>query len=102
MEWMWRGEYLKDIVREYQRSQQQLKMEKFLPLMPDIKHRAFHELSKQEQASIEKRILSEFRRRTYKNVKEIKTEVCTQTIYEKENSFYVNTVRAERERERER
>ncbi|XP_031784892.1 DNA polymerase epsilon catalytic subunit A [Nasonia vitripennis] len=98
MEWMWRGEYLKASAGEYQRTQQQLEMEKFPPLIPGGKHRAFHELSKQEQAAIEKKRLSEYCRRTYKKVKETRTEVRTQTICQRENSFYVDTVRAFRDR----
>lgn len=98
MEWMWRGEYLKATAGEYQRTQQQLEMEKFPPLIPGGKHRAFHELSKQEQAAIEKKRLSEYCRRTYKKVKETRTEVRTQTICQRENSFYVDTVRAFRDR----
>lgn len=98
MEWMWRGEYLKATAGEYQRTLQQLETEKFPPLMPGGKQRVFHELSKQDQAAFEKKRLSEYCRRTYKKVKETRTEVRTQTICEKENSFYVDTVRAFRDR----
>lgn len=98
MEWMWRGTYLKANQGEYQRVQQQLENEKFPPLIPGGKRRAFNELSKQEQANYEKQRLSEYCRRTYKTVKETKSEVRTQTICERENSFYVDTVRAFRDR----
>ncbi|XP_014238604.1 DNA polymerase epsilon catalytic subunit A [Trichogramma pretiosum] len=98
MEWMWRGEYLKATAGEYQRTQQQLETEKFPPLLPGGRQRAFHELSKQEQAAIEKKRLSDYCKRTYKKVKETKTEERTQTVCQRENSFYVDTVRAFRDR----
>lgn len=98
MEWKWRGEVLKATMGEYQRMQQQLETEKFPPLIPGGNKRAFHEMSKQEQAAAEKKRLSEYCRRTYKKVKETKTEVRQQTICQKENSFYVDTVRAFRDR----
>ena len=43
---------------EYHRIQQQLEMEKFPPQFPGGQHRAFHQLSKEEQASFEKKRLS--------------------------------------------
>ena len=98
MEWMWRGESLMASAGEYQRTKQQLETEKFPPLFPGGKKRAFHELSKQEQAAAEKKRLSEYCRRTYKKVKETRVEERTQTICQKENSFYVDTVRAFRDR----
>ncbi|KAJ8673754.1 hypothetical protein QAD02_005016 [Eretmocerus hayati] len=98
MEWMWRGDVLKASQGEYQRMLQQLESEKFPPMIPGGKHRAFHELSKQEQAAMEKKRLSEYCRRTYKKVKETRCEERPQTICQRENSFYVDTVRAFRDR----
>ncbi|XP_011498886.1 PREDICTED: DNA polymerase epsilon catalytic subunit A, partial [Ceratosolen solmsi marchali] len=98
MEWMWRGEYLKATAGEYQRTQQQLEMEKFPPLIPGGKRRAYHELSKQDQATYEKKRLMEYCKRTYKKVKETRIEERMQTICQRENSFYVDTVRAFRDR----
>ena len=43
---------------EYHRIQQQLENEKFLPKEPGGQPRAFHELSKIEQAEIEKKRLA--------------------------------------------
>ena len=83
---------------EYQRIQQQLEMEKFPPLYPGGPRRAFHELSKQEQASFEKKRLTDFCRKAYKKVKVTRMEERTQTVCQRENSFYVDTVRAFRDR----
>lgn len=43
---------------EYHRIQQQLESEKFPPLSPEGPPRAFHELSREEQAKYEKKRLA--------------------------------------------
>lgn len=83
---------------EYQRMQQQLENEKFPPQFPDGPRRAYHELSKEEQASYEKKRLTEYCKKAYKKVKITNMEEKTQTVCQKENSFYVDTVRAFRDR----
>lgn len=60
MDWMWRGEMLPASKNEYQRIQQQLETEKFPPLFPNGPTRAFHELSKEDQAAYEKKRLSDY------------------------------------------
>ncbi|XP_068968210.1 DNA polymerase epsilon catalytic subunit 1 [Bombus flavifrons] len=98
MEWMWRGEYFTATLSEYQRMQQQLENEKFPPQFPGGARRAYHELSKEEQVSYEKKRLTEYCKKAYKKVKITSMEERTQTICQKENSFYVDTVRAFRDR----
>ncbi|KAL9693094.1 hypothetical protein quinque_012379 [Culex quinquefasciatus] len=98
MEWMWRGEMLPATRNEFQRIQQQLETEKFPPLFPGGPPRAFHELSKEDQANYEKKRLSDYCRKAYKKTKITKLETRTSTICQKENSFYVDTVRAFRDR----
>ncbi|XP_058812219.1 DNA polymerase epsilon catalytic subunit 1 [Topomyia yanbarensis] len=98
MEWMWRGEMLPATRNEFQRIQQQLETEKFPPLFPGGPPRAFHELSKEDQANYEKKRLSDYCRKAYKKTKVTKLETRTSTICQKENSFYVDTVRAFRDR----
>ncbi|XP_076638395.1 DNA polymerase epsilon catalytic subunit 1 isoform X3 [Colletes latitarsis] len=98
MTWMWRGEYLAASLSEYQRMQQQLENEKFPPQFPGGVRRAYHQLSKEEQATYEKKRLMEYCKKAYKKAKITKTEERTQTICQKENSFYVDTVRAFRDR----
>lgn len=83
---------------EYQRMQQQLENEKFPPQFPGGARRAYHELSKEEQVSYEKKRLTEYCKKAYKKVKITSMEERTQTICQKENSFYVDTVRAFRDR----
>lgn len=60
MDWMWRGEMLPATKNEYQRIQQQLETEKFPPLFPNGPNRAFHELSKEDQAAYEKKRLNDY------------------------------------------
>ncbi|XP_047033802.1 DNA polymerase epsilon catalytic subunit 1 [Helicoverpa zea] len=98
MEWMWRGDYLPATRSEYQRIQQQLETEKFPPLYPGGPTRAFHSLPKEDQAAYEKKRLADYCRVAYKKTKVTRTEVRTTTICQKENSFYVDTVRAFRDR----
>ncbi|XP_043787268.1 DNA polymerase epsilon catalytic subunit 1 [Apis laboriosa] len=98
MKWMWRGEYFAASLSEYQRMQQQLENEKFPPQFPDGPRRAYHELSKEEQTSYEKKRLTEYCKKAYKKVKITNMEEKTQTVCQKENSFYVDTVRAFRDR----
>ncbi|KAK3853994.1 hypothetical protein Pcinc_039493 [Petrolisthes cinctipes] len=98
MSWSWRGDVIPASRSEYQRIQQQLETERFPPAEPGGKHRAFHQLNKEEQAAAEKKRLQEYCRKAYKKVKETRTEERWQTICQRENSFYVNTVLSFRDR----
>ncbi|XP_012276956.1 DNA polymerase epsilon catalytic subunit A [Orussus abietinus] len=98
MQWTWRGECMSAGLGEFQRIQQQLEMEKFPSLFPNGPRRAFHQLSKQDKAAYEKKRLTEYCRKVYKKVKVTRTEVKTETVCQQENSFYVDTVRAFRDR----
>ncbi|XP_011882583.1 PREDICTED: DNA polymerase epsilon catalytic subunit A [Vollenhovia emeryi] len=98
MQWMWRGEYLAASLGEYQRIKQQLETERFPPQFPGGTKRAFHELPLKEQATFQKNRLTEYCKKAYKKVKITRMEERTQTICQKENSFYVDTVRAFRDR----
>ena len=60
--------------------------------------RAFHELNKEERANFEKKRLSEYCRKAYKKTHVTKMEERYTTVCQKENSFYVDTVRAFRDR----
>ena len=98
MPWMWRSEVMPASRSEYQRIQQQLETEKFPPKFPGGEHRAFHELNKEEQAKFEKTRLVEYCRKAYKKTHLTRLEERYTTICQKENSFYVDTVRAFRDR----
>ncbi|KAM8817888.1 DNA polymerase epsilon catalytic subunit A isoform 4-T4 [Rhynchonycteris naso] len=98
MAWQWRGEFMPASRSEYHRIQHQLESEKFPPLTPEGQARAFHELSREEQAKYEKRRLADYCRKAYKKIHVTKVEERLTTICQRENSFYVDTVRAFRDR----
>lgn len=98
MSWMWRAEYLPATKNEYNRIQQQLETEKFPSATPAGEPRAFHSLTKEEQAELEKKRLTEYCRKVYKKSKVTAMDEKVTTICQKENSFYVDTVRAFRDR----
>lgn len=83
---------------EFQRIQQQLEIEKFPPKFPGGQPRAFHQLTKDERATYEKKRLTEYSRKVYKKTHITRIEERTTTVCQKENSFYVDTVRAFRDR----
>lgn len=83
---------------EFQRIKLQLETERFPAKFPGGPLQSFHQLPKEEQAALEKKRLTEYCRKAYKRVKQTKTEERTSTICQKENSFYVDTVRAFRDR----
>lgn len=83
---------------EFHRIQQQLENEKFPPYQPGGPPRAFHQLTKEEQATAEKKRLSDYCRKAYKKVHSTRIEERIATICQRENSFYVDTVRAFRDR----
>lgn len=97
MEWAWRGEYLPASLGEFQRIQQQLETETIKP-EDGSAPRPFHELPINEQAALEKKRLSDYCRKAYAKTKVTKVEIRKQTVCQKENSFYVDTVRAFRDR----
>ncbi|XP_048412228.2 DNA polymerase epsilon catalytic subunit A isoform X2 [Stegostoma tigrinum] len=98
MTWMWRGEFMPASRSEYHRIQQQLESEKFPPTFPNGQPQAFHELSREEQAKYEKKRLADYCRKAYKKIHITKVEERVTTICQRENSFYVDTVRAFRDR----
>ena len=83
---------------EYHRIQQQLENEKFPPQFPGGPPRAFHELNREEQVSYKKKRLADYCRKAYKKTKITSQEKWIATICQRENSFYMDTVRAFRDR----
>lgn len=83
---------------EFERIKQQLETEKFPSQFPGGPLRAFHQLNREERAAVEKKRLTEYCRKAYKKTHVTRLEERTTTICQKENSFYVDTVRAFRDR----
>ena len=98
MKWIWRNEYMPASKNEFQRIQQQLENERFPGAKPGQGFRAFHELPIEEQAEIEKKRLQEYCRKAYKKIHITREELKETTVCQRENSFYVDTVRDFRDR----
>ena len=98
MAWVWRGDIMPASRNEFYKVQYQLETEKFPPLFPGGSQRAYHELTREERATAEKKRLGEYCRKAYKRTKVTKEEVRYSTVCQRENSFYVDTVRAFRDR----
>ncbi|MCL4127577.1 UNVERIFIED_CONTAM: hypothetical protein GTU68_024765 [Idotea baltica] len=98
MSWIWRGEVMPASRSEYHRIQQQLEMERFPSAFPGGAPRAYHQLNKEERAAAEKKRLQEYCRKAYRKIHVTKTEEKWQTICQRENNFYVNTVLSFRDR----
>ncbi|KAF8566604.1 hypothetical protein P879_05659 [Paragonimus westermani] len=104
MPWSWRAALWTASRPEVYRVQAQLAQERF-PVKTTDAHdqsktvlKAFHELPKEEQAIVEKKRLSDFCRRAYKRIHTTRTEERVAMVCQRENSFYVDTVRAFRDR----
>ncbi|XP_018496572.1 DNA polymerase epsilon catalytic subunit A [Galendromus occidentalis] len=98
MEWTWRGEMMPATRAEFQRIQQQLETETFVSPINPKKRVPFHELSDEDRAAIEKKRLQDYCRRAYSKIRVTKTQLKKTTICQRENSFYVDTVRQFRDR----
>ncbi|XP_032807748.1 DNA polymerase epsilon catalytic subunit A [Petromyzon marinus] len=98
MAWQWRGEFMPATRSEFHRIQQQLESEKFPSMFPGGPPRAFHTLSREDQAKYEKKRLADYCHKAYKKVRVTRMEERMTTVCQRENSFYVDTVRAFRDR----
>ena len=74
---------------EFLRIQQQLENEKFPPFAPGLPNRAFHQLSREDQAMKEKQRLSDYCRKAYKKAHVTKTEERKQTVCQKVSSTHL-------------
>lgn len=59
---------------------------------------SFHELPQETQIAIERKRLNDYCRKAYKKVNHTREETRETTVCQCENSFYVDTVRAFRDR----
>ncbi|CAD6189723.1 unnamed protein product, partial [Caenorhabditis auriculariae] len=93
MAWEWRGELIPASRGEYQQIIQQLEGESFgKPPKP------FHMLDRQERHAIEIKRVKDYSRRVYGKTHMTRLEMRNTTICQRENHFYVETVKAFRDR----
>lgn len=98
MEWLWRGEYFLAKRNELNMIKNQLMIENFPPKRLNEPPRQWHSLSEAEQASLVEKRLGDYCRKVYKKIQETRTVERTSIICQRENPFYIETVRAFRDR----
>ncbi|KAI5954179.1 POL2 [Candida jiufengensis] len=96
--WSWRGEYYPAEMNEYNMIKRTLQNEQFPPQRPWLPPRSLDELSYAEQASAIKKRLSDYSRKVYHRVKQSQVVTREAIICQRENPFYVDTVRSFRDR----
>ncbi|TPX34056.1 DNA-directed DNA polymerase [Synchytrium microbalum] len=97
MDWTWRGEFFPAKRGEYNMIVNQLQTEKIVT-HPGQEARPFSELKVYEQNVAIKKRLTEYSKRVYKKGMEKETADKTSIVCQRENPFYVNTVRQFRDR----
>lgn len=97
MTWTWRGEFSPAGANEYAHMKQQLSIEKPTTGVDGVV-KAFPELSAKEQANLVRARLKNYSQRVYRKMKVTKIEERVSTVCMRENSFYVDTVKAFRDR----
>lgn len=96
--WSWRGEFLPAQKSEYNMVKHALENEKFPGKHPKLPLRTFQELSLDEQSGMVKKRLSDYSKKIYHKVHETKTIEREAIICQRENPFYVDTVKNFRDR----
>ncbi|ORY68251.1 DNA polymerase family B [Pseudomassariella vexata] len=98
MPWAWRGEYLPAKRDEYNMIRHALENEKFPGKWPNSPMRTFQDLSEEEQATITKKRLAMYSQKVYHKIRDQTTIQREAIICQRENPFYINTVRDFRDR----
>ena len=98
MPWSWRGEFLPAQKNEYNMIRHALENERFPGKYPNSLARTFQDLSVDEQAGMVKKRLQDYSKKIYHKIHETKTIEREAIICQRENPFYVDTVRNFRDR----
>ncbi|KAK4446572.1 DNA polymerase epsilon catalytic subunit A [Podospora aff. communis PSN243] len=96
--WAWRGEYLPAKRDEYNMIRHALENEKFPGKYPNSPTRTFQDLSPDEQAALTRKRLQLYSQKVYHKIHDSTTIVREAIICQRENPFYINTVRDFRDR----
>lgn len=96
--WAWRGEYYPAEMNEYNMIKNAANNESFPPKYPNGPKRKFDELPYSEQVSHIKQKISDYSRKVYHRIKRTETVEREAIVCQRENPFYVNTVRSFRDR----
>lgn len=98
LEWDWRGEFSPAKANDYSLVKRTLQNEFFPGAKPWLPRRTFDELPYPEQALLIRKRLGEYSRKVHKKKKITKTVTREAIVCQRENPFYVNTVRNFRDR----
>ncbi|EPS44616.1 hypothetical protein H072_1405 [Dactylellina haptotyla CBS 200.50] len=96
--WAWRGEFLPPKRDEYLMIRKALENERFPAKYPNGPQRSWDGLPPSEQATWIKKRLTEYSKKIYHKIKETRTIEREAIICQRENPFYVDTVRMFRDR----
>lgn len=98
MTWAWRGEFFPAQRDEYNMVRHALNQEQFPPKKPGGPRRRFTDLAQGEQTALLHKRLGDYSRKVYKKTKETRVVNRESIICQRENPFYVDTVRRFRDR----
>ena len=98
MPWSWRGEFLPAQKNEYNMIRHALENERFPGKYGNSLARSFQDLGIDEQASMVKKRLQDYSKKIYHKIHETKTIEREAIICQRENPFYVDTVKNFRDR----
>ncbi|KOS17810.1 DNA polymerase epsilon catalytic subunit A [Escovopsis weberi] len=96
--WAWRGEYIPAKRDEYNMIRNALENEKFPGKRPDAPARKFQDLTMDEQVGLVRKRLQLYSQKVYHKIHDSTTIVREAIICQRENPFYINTVRDFRDR----
>ncbi|KAI9666717.1 MAG: DNA polymerase epsilon catalytic subunit [Bathelium mastoideum] len=96
--WAWRGEFLPAKRDEYNMIRHALENERFPGKGPNSLARTFQELSLDEQANMVKKRLQDYSKKIYHKIHDARTMEREAIICQRENPFYVDTVKTFRDR----
>ena len=98
LDWAWRGEFFPAHRDEYNMIRHALNQESFPPKRPGGPQRRFPDLSEAEQSALLHKRLGDYSRKVYKKTKDTRVENRQAIVCQRENPFYVDTVRRFRDR----
>lgn len=98
MPWSWRGEYLPAKRDEYNMIRHSLENERFPGKWPNSPPRNFQDLSYDEQTTLVRKRLQIYSQKIYHKIHDTKTIEREAIICQRENPFYIDTVKDFRDR----
>jgi DNA polymerase epsilon subunit 1 len=98
MTWSWRGDFNPAKMDEYHLVKRSLQNETFAPKRLGLPRRTFEDLPYAEQVAMIKKRLQDYSKKNYHKIKQTETVERESIICQRENPFYVNTVRNFRDR----